>query len=107
MSYSAILLPQLNDTNSSIQIDKSQSSWIASCVTLSLPIGSLIVGPLMDRFGRRKMALLTCIPIFIGWILMYVATNVLFIYVARIIAGISGGLFNFHFFYSLEIKKFL
>lgn len=60
-------------------------------MTICLPIGSFIVGPLMDKFGRRRMALLTCIPFFIGWILMYSAKDVFFIYAARTIAGIGAG----------------
>lgn len=65
--------------------------YLASLVTIFLPVGSFIVGPLMDRFGRRTMALLTCIPFFIGWMLMYLATDVWYIYAARIIAGIGAG----------------
>lgn len=135
MSYSAILLPQLNQTDSKIQINKSESTWIgkiyhylnrfhfyqtikwffffsislnlASLVTIFLPVGSFIVGPLMDRFGRRKIALLTCIPIFISWMLMYMATDIWFIFIARIIAGISAGgyLFVYSFAYELKIVQ--
>lgn len=67
---------------------------LASLVTICLPIGSFIVGPIMDRLGRKKTALLTCMPFFIGWILMYFATDVRYIYAARIIAGIGAGKLN-------------
>lgn len=76
--------------------------FLASIVTICLPIGSFIVGPLMDHFGRRKMALLTCIPFFIGWILMYLAKNVLFIYAARTIAGIGAGSYHLEIVFQFE-----
>lgn len=60
-------------------------------MTIFLPVGSFIVGPLMDRFGRKRIILLTCIPFLISWTLIYFARNVYFIYVARIIAGIGAG----------------
>lgn len=63
----------------------------ASLVTIFLPVGSFIVGPLMDKFGRKRIILLTCIPFFISWILIYFARGIYSIYVARIIAGIGAG----------------
>lgn len=54
-------------------------------------MGSIIVGPLADRFGRKSIALFACIPFIIGWSLMYFAKNVICIYVARIFAGIGAG----------------
>lgn len=48
----------------------------------------------MDKFGRKQMALMTCIPFFIGWILMYLAENVIFIYASRILNGIGAGSYS-------------
>lgn len=77
---------------------------VASLVAICLPIGAFITGPLMDRFGRRRIALLTCFPIFIGWFLMYIASDVKFIYAARIVGGICGGEFVYVFKSTLSLE---
>lgn len=80
---------------------------LASLVTICLPIGSFIAGPLMDKFGRRSVALFTCIPFIIGWILMYFATDVRLIYMARVIAGIGAGLYTLIQFLIMKFFWFL
>ncbi|XP_065166979.1 facilitated trehalose transporter Tret1-2 homolog [Atheta coriaria] len=126
LSFSAVLLPQLaaeynasteslnnatsptetptTNNNSTIYIDKDAASWIASLVTLSLPLGALIVGSLMDKFGRKRIAMLTTIPFTTGWLLHYWAQNVNMIYAARIIAGFGSGLSTVCLIYVAELS---
>lgn len=64
---------------------------VASLVAISLPIGSMAIGPLMDKFGRKRITLVAIIPYIIGWLLIAIANNVYYLYVARILVGIGGG----------------
>lgn len=126
MSYSAILLPQLNETTSSIHVNRDEASWIgewvgekyqninvwksnfvfriASLVTLFLPVGSVLAGPLMDRYGRKTLSIAICMPFLGSWILMWAAHNVIAIYLARIIAGLSAGTFRSHVIFNMWIR---
>lgn len=53
MCFSSILIPQLSAPESDIQIDLDSSSTVASIVTLSIALGALFCGPLMDKLGRK------------------------------------------------------
>jgi hypothetical protein len=53
MSFSSILIPQLSVPESDIKIDLDSSSTVASIVTLSIALGALACGPLMDKLGRK------------------------------------------------------
>ncbi|XP_018376074.1 PREDICTED: facilitated trehalose transporter Tret1-like [Trachymyrmex cornetzi] len=103
MAYSTILLDGLESDNVNMKVTESEASWIASLVTVTLPIGSLIAGPLMDKFGRKIVCLLSCIPAAISWASLIFAKSLITIYAARIVAGISAGLTTVGLVYISEI----
>ncbi|XP_041784269.1 facilitated trehalose transporter Tret1-2 homolog isoform X2 [Anopheles merus] len=92
IGYSAVLLPQLYDSNETLAIDIEMGSWIASVHSLATPIGSFASGPIMDRWGRRPAILLAIVPLFGGWVLLATASSHFLLLLGRVVAGISVGL---------------
>nr|XP_012217503.1 PREDICTED: facilitated trehalose transporter Tret1-like isoform X3 [Linepithema humile] len=103
MAYSTVLLSGLESDNADIKVTENEESWIASLVTITLPVGSLIAGPLMDRFGRKTVCLLSCVPVAISWIFLIFTKSLIIIYVARIVAGIAAGLTTVNLVYISEL----
>ncbi|XP_066599775.1 facilitated trehalose transporter Tret1-like isoform X2 [Prorops nasuta] len=103
MSYSTILTNGLEKNGGHMQTNQTQISWIASVVALSLPLGSLVAGPLMDKFGRKAICLLSRIPVVVSWILIITADSLIAIYTARVISGIAAGLTTVGLVYVSEI----
>lgn len=68
-----------------------------------MPIGSLLSGLLMDKFGRKVVCLLSCIPAAISWISLIFANSIITIYIARVIAGIAAGLTTVGLIYISEL----
>lgn len=80
-------------------------SLSASLVTISLPIGSILTGPLIDKFGRKAICIFSCIPIIASWIILILANSVEVIYIARLVAGLSAGLTSTNLVYVSEIAN--
>ncbi|XP_068983650.1 uncharacterized protein [Bombus flavifrons] len=69
-----------------------ESSWIVSLTILGSMIGSLVAAPLAD-LGGRKYCLLVCSTMYtVGWFIIYEATSVPVLYLARVILGIGVGI---------------
>ncbi|EFA04827.1 facilitated trehalose transporter Tret1-2 homolog isoform X2 [Tribolium castaneum] len=88
-AYSAILLPQLNAEDSDLKITKDQGSWIASVVTITIPVSGITCGFLMDSIGRLNTVKLAMIPAVVGWIIIATSKSVLMMIIGRIITGFA------------------
>ncbi|MCP3469271.1 MFS transporter [Bradyrhizobium sp. CCGUVB1N3] len=54
-------------------------------------IAGPVVGMLSDRYGRRKILLVSQIGTFVGFVLLALATNLILVFLARIIDGLTSG----------------
>ncbi|KAH8330851.1 hypothetical protein KR067_008320 [Drosophila pandora] len=66
-------------------------SWIGSVLGIGSLFINLFMGFPLDHYGRKPIMYFLAVPHAIHWILIYFGTNVLYHYVARFLAGISGG----------------
>uniref|UniRef100_A0A1B6F4Y1 Major facilitator superfamily (MFS) profile domain-containing protein n=1 Tax=Cuerna arida TaxID=1464854 RepID=A0A1B6F4Y1_9HEMI len=92
IGFSAILIPQLESSDSDIQVTKEDISWIASVQPLVAPISSLLTGYLVDKLGRLNTIKVAVAPYMIGWLCIAVAHNFNLLMVGRVLTGISSGL---------------
>ncbi|EEB19443.1 conserved hypothetical protein [Pediculus humanus corporis] len=90
--FSAVVLPQLQSSNSTIPINEEQASWVASLSSISTPIGCILGGYLMDLIGRRMTLIVTEFPLIIGWLLIFSANSVYMIYGGRLLVGFGSGM---------------
>src|SRR6478672_2493528 len=65
--------------------------WLTGIYSGMQIIFTPILGRLSDRFGRRPVLMLSLAGTAVGFALMGMAHSLLFLFVARIIAGITGG----------------
>ncbi|KAF2901970.1 hypothetical protein ILUMI_04219 [Ignelater luminosus] len=92
IGYSAVLLPQLQSVNESLQADEEMGSWIASIHSAATPIGSFLSGTLIDFLGRKLTLQISCIPLICGWVFISLSGNHALLLVGRVLAGMAVGL---------------
>lgn len=116
IGYSAILLPEIQRTNSRIQITSEQASWIgmleyslnclvffsrkylsnfsASIATPPMAFGCLFGGILMDRFGRKIAHLMLNVLFVVSWCIVSMSTTVTWLLFGRFACGFCVGLLS-------------
>ncbi|VVC29028.1 Sugar transporter, conserved site,Major facilitator superfamily domain,Major facilitator, sugar [Cinara cedri] len=87
-------------------LNNGQFSWITSILALFTPVGALFIGVIMDRIGRKKSCLLTCIPLLMSWILGALSSSdsIYLFVVSRTLAGIGAGMTTVGLVYVAEIS---
>jgi len=91
LGYATPALPSLQHPNSRLYITESQGSWVAGLVMLGALAGGVLAGPCIS-LGRRRALWLVAPPLTLAWVLIALAPNVRFLYIAHFILGMCLGI---------------
>lgn len=72
-------------------LNEMQLGWSVSCLILGAMLGNSVAGPLSDRFGRKRILILTALLFTVSAIGSALATDFAFFIFARIVGGIGVG----------------
>ena len=92
LGYAAVLIPQLENDDSTVHVTKEQSSWIASVYALSVLGGCFVSALIMDCLGRLNTIKLAAVPSFIGWTAIAMTYNYPVTLIGRILGGFAAGM---------------
>ncbi|XP_050093676.1 uncharacterized protein LOC126576447 [Anopheles aquasalis] len=88
-------LPVLMDENQTLletgPVTVEQGSWIGSILCLGGLCGAFTYSYLVEKLGIKKSIQALAIPHSAFWIIVYLATSVYHLYIARFMAGLAGG----------------
>uniref|UniRef100_A0A2M4AI92 Putative sugar transporter n=1 Tax=Anopheles triannulatus TaxID=58253 RepID=A0A2M4AI92_9DIPT len=88
-------LPVLMDENQTLletgPVTVEQGSWIGSILCLGGLCGAFVYSFLVEKLGIKKSIQALAIPHSAFWITVYLATSVYHLYIARFMAGLTGG----------------
>lgn len=76
---------------SHFQLNVAQTGFITSSVLIGSCVGALSIGALSDRFGRKKLLIISAFLFLLGSALCASATGFVMMVVARIILGLAVG----------------
>uniref|UniRef100_A0A0P4W3K3 Major facilitator superfamily (MFS) profile domain-containing protein n=1 Tax=Scylla olivacea TaxID=85551 RepID=A0A0P4W3K3_SCYOL len=91
MGYTSPALPSMR-ADPDIQITPEQESWVGAVMPLAALAGSLMAGPLVDRFGRRTTMIHLNWPFCLSWALIASSAGVSGVLLGRVLGGICVGL---------------
>jgi sugar porter (SP) family MFS transporter len=74
-----------------MHLDAWQQGWVVSAVLLGAMLGSVVIGPSSDRYGRKKLLLISAIIFFLGSLGSAFAPEFWTLIVSRIILGMAVG----------------
>ncbi|XP_055317544.1 facilitated trehalose transporter Tret1-like [Sitodiplosis mosellana] len=73
------------------RVDMDEIAWIGSILGIGGLIGTVAVGWIADRIGRKNSLLAMAVPQIISYLLIVYAQNVYYLYASRFLVGFVGG----------------
>jgi MFS family permease len=80
--------------NQKFSLNEIATGTLFSILPVGILIGSLIFGPVCDRYGYKLLLIISCIGMFIGFESIAFAPSLVILQIAIFIFGISGGAIN-------------
>lgn len=74
-----------------MHLNSWQQGWVVSSVLLGAILGSAIIGPMSDKYGRRKLVVLSAIIFFVGALGSAFSPQFLTLIISRIVLGVAVG----------------
>ncbi|XP_064104636.1 facilitated trehalose transporter Tret1-2 homolog isoform X1 [Macrobrachium nipponense] len=90
MAFTSPALPSMHK-DPDFSITKEDGSWIGSVVPAFAVLGSLAAGPLLDTFGRRRMIILSSLPLSLAWGIVATSSTVKGVIFGRMLTGVCVG----------------
>lgn len=72
-------------------LTSNEMSWMSSFMPLGALLGGLAGGTLIEILGRKWSIMLTNVGFLVSWIMCFFASSYIYLYIGRIIVGISVG----------------
>ncbi len=82
------LLQELNHSN--VSEAAKLGGWLAFAYAATQFVFAPIMGNLSDKFGRRPVLLLSMLAFAFDYLMLALSTNIYYLFLARIVAGITG-----------------
>ncbi|CAD1478321.1 unnamed protein product, partial [Heterotrigona itama] len=93
IGWTSPYLARLTAEDADLRITDDEASWVVSLFPFGRLFGAIAGSIIMEYYGSKRSLLISGIPIMISWICIIFADSAVWLYMARISAGITFGMF--------------
>lgn len=92
LGWASPYLAQLIADDSPLPLTTDEASWVASLLNLGRFLGAIAGGVGVEFIGTRRTLIVVGFPLLLAFICIIVANSVIWLYIARILSGLSMGM---------------
>jgi len=86
-----LVVPLIGDLPTLLHTSASNASWVITATLLSAAVATPVAGRLGDMYGKRRMLLLSTVPLIAGSVVCALATSVIPMIIGRGLQGVGMG----------------
>ena len=85
------ILPSISYLKKDFNIISQNTHWVITSVFIGIAIGQLVFGPVSDRIGRKKTAIIGLIIFSVGCLLSIISKDYVLFLITRFLQGLGSG----------------